>query len=47
MAEDLYKKNNVLYVVGLLTSVIGLALFVFSLYMLPNLLFGLKYKFYA
>lgn len=43
MAEDLYKKNNVLYVVGLLTSVIGLALFVFSLYMLPNLLFGLKY----
>ena len=43
MAEDLYKKNNVLYIVGLLTSVIGLAFFVFSLYMLPNLLFGLKY----
>lgn len=43
MAEDLYQKNHTLYIVGLISLVVGLTLFIFTLYMLPHLLFGWRY----
>ena len=43
MEEDRYQKNHLLFIISLVSLLISLVLFAFTLYMLPHLLFGWRY----
>ena len=43
MEQDRYQKNHKLFIVGLLSLILGLSLVAFSLFILPNLFFGWHY----
>ena len=43
MEADRYQKNHKLFILGIFSLLIALSLFAFSLYLLPNLLFGWRY----
>jgi hypothetical protein len=43
MEPDRYQNNHGLYITGMICFLISIILFLFSLYMLPHLLFGWRY----
>lgn len=44
MEPDRYQKNHTLFLVGMISLMVGLILLLLSLYLLPNLLFGWQYS---
>ena len=44
MEQDRYQKSHKLFILGMISMIGSLALFTFSLYLLPNLLFGWHYN---
>ncbi len=43
MEQDRYKKNHFSYIAGMLSLITSLGLFAFSLFLIPNLIFGWHY----
>ncbi len=44
MEDDRYQKNHFLFIIGLVSLLLALSLFVLTLYLLPHLLFGWLYN---
>ena len=44
MEADRYQKNHTLFIVGMISLLIGLCFMVFGLYLFPNLIFGWRYE---